>query len=422
VKTLTCINIAVACLMLTSSAAVWASAPTTIATTTATDTTVSWLGPIAVTTTVPGPSFRPAYVVAAAADANQDLEVIAWQDTTLAQVPAIGVEQGGGLLGVGITGLDSGRVVTASIDGSGALSIITWSVSSAGVVEQKGYSTSENNPYHNVAITTLSSTEVVTVFRQATGSFAVEAFTIDAEGLPTPVLPIVNPPASIAGTEALQVSIATVGGNLVTTATNDSDLDLVVMNWRVDSAGVHAESEFFQGGSVSNNLGGNVAIAAGTKIRLNDKPPFLQYVQSAVTPTIDGSANVHDFYWSISDTGGLTRTGEPAATTSDNEFYVAACMLPDNTAITVYANDSGIVSAGQYGIGALGTYPAITNERKQQFKGLAATAAGSDFSLFHAYNAYFVTADLTYTTPSSGEPIGTLGIQEWKYPVGPLMP
>jgi hypothetical protein len=80
------------------------------------------------------------------------------------------------------------------------------------------------------------------------------------------------------------------------------------------------------------------------------------------------------------------------------------------------------VSAGQYGIGALGTYPAITNERKQQFKGLAATAAGSDFSLFHAYNAYFVTADLTYTTPSSGEPIGTLGIQEWKYPVGPLMP
>jgi len=421
-KILTCINIAVVCLMLTSNAAVWASAPTTIATTTATDTTVSWLGPIAVTTTVPGPSFRPAYVVAAAANTNQDLEVIAWQDTTLAQAPAIGVEEGPALLGVGITGLDSGRVVTASIDGSDTLSIITWSVSSAGVVKQKVYSTSENNPYHNVSITTLSSTEVVTVFRQSTGSFAVEAFTIDAEGLPTPVLPVVNPPAWVAGTDALQVSIATVGGNLVTTATNDSDLDLVVMNWRVDSAGVHPESEFFQGGSVSNNLGGNVAIAAGTKIRLSDKPPFLQYVQSAVTPTIDASANVHDFYWSISDTGGLARTGEPAATTSDNEFYVAACMLPDNTAITVYANDDGTVSAGQYGTGALGTYPPITDKPNPPIKGLAATAAGSDFSLFHAYNAYFVTAELTNITPPSGEPIGTLGIQEWKHPVGPLEP
>ena len=76
-KILTCINIAVVCLMLTSNAAVWASAPTTIATTTATDTTVSWLGPIAVTTTAGGLGVHPAYVVAAAANTNQDLEVIA---------------------------------------------------------------------------------------------------------------------------------------------------------------------------------------------------------------------------------------------------------------------------------------------------------------------------------------------------------
>ena len=417
-KTLTCINIAVVCLMLTSNGAVWASAPTTIATTTA---TVSWLGPIAVTTTAGGLGVHPAYVVAAAANTNQDLEVIAWQDTTLDQAPAIGVEQGPAVTGVGITGLDSGRVVTASIDGSDTLSIITWSVSSAGVVKQNGYSSAENYPYHNVSITTLSSTEVVTVFRQATGSFAVEAFTIDAEGLPTPVLPIVGPPVWEVGAAALQVSIATVEGNSVATATNDSDGNLWVFNWGVDSAGVHIPSGFEEGPSVSNNLGANVAIAAGTKVRLNDKPPFIQYVHSAVTPTIDDYANVHDYYWSFSDTA-VSRTYEPAATTSDNEFYVAACMLPENTAITVYANDSGTVSAGQYGIAALGTYPAMTDKPNPPIKGLAATAAGSDFSLFHAYDAYFVTAELTYTTPSSGEPIGTLGIQEWKYPVGPLVP
>ncbi len=183
-KKFTCVKTVVASLLLASAAVVWALPPTYHY---GTSTNALANGPIAITTTVPTlKDPRAAFVVAAEANASNDLEVIAWQDTTtkLVKTSTHGVVQGPGLFSVGITGLDSSRVVTADIDYSGTLSINTWTVGTAGVVKQGSFSSAADAAYHNVAIATVSATEVVTAYQLLGGNLAVEAWTISAAGVP----------------------------------------------------------------------------------------------------------------------------------------------------------------------------------------------------------------------------------------------
>ena len=79
-------------------------------------------------------------MVAAETNTSNDLEVIAWQDTTtkLVKTGTPGVVQGPGLFSVAMPGLDSSRVVTADIDFSGTLSINTWTVGPAGWLSKMG--------------------------------------------------------------------------------------------------------------------------------------------------------------------------------------------------------------------------------------------------------------------------------------------
>ncbi len=428
-KKLTCIKTTVASLLLAGAAVGWALPPTLLYS--APNTSAYFNGTIGIATTVPPPHGRAAYVVAAEANTSNDLEVIAFQDTHDAAtglVPAgtPGVVDGPGLFSVAITGLDSSRVVTADIDYSGTLSINTWTVGTGGVVKQNGRSTGVNFAYQNVAITTLSPTEVVIAYQQLDasgggGSLAVEAWTIGADGLPTAEQLIGSGPPVVG------VSIATVNPNQVVTAANDDNHTLWVYTWGVDSAGVHYQDHVEQTNTVDRSAVA-LGIGAGTAFRFGSLfghalfPPEL--VQVAFTPIIyEGSVEVID--WRISTAGVLTQTNTPVSSASAINYEIAGCMLPGGIRMTAYGNDDGELNVGLYGSGAPYVDSVTPDYPLDGITSIAATLAGSDYNVlrpYSQYNAYFITAELTYTPshPDSDTDVATLQIQEWSYPVEPL--
>jgi hypothetical protein len=147
--------------------------------------------------------------------------------------------------------------------------------------------------------------------------------------------------------------------------------------------------------------------------------PLSETVRSAFTPIINTDGNVEVFDWSISPAGVLTQTNTPVKSASLNNFEVAACMLAANIPITAFGNDDGIVSIGQYG-GTLASYSATSTLPTDGISAIAASAAGTDYSVLHPFgaNAYFVTAANTYYGSSD---VGTLEIREYSSPYVPTL-
>ena len=427
-RNLNCVKTAVASLVLGSTAVVWASPPQLMY---GTSTSALESGPIAVTTTVPA-----AYVVAAEANASNDLEVIAWHDTgvALAQAGTPSVLEGPGLVSVGITGLDSSHVVTADIDVTGTLSINTWLIGgTAGVLPLKGNSTPANTVYHNVAITTLSPTEVVTAYQLLSGSggssLAVEEWTIAADGSPTPEGTIAFLPlaAAAAVADIDEVSIATVNSKEVVTAANDTKDDLLVATWAVDSAGVQYQDSVPPLANTAGRGAENLGIGAGSIFRLQDHFPYLETIQSAFTPVLYGG-QVAVIYWGISATGGLTQKNIPVWTTTpgDSNFEVAGCMVEGRVPITIWGNDDGVVDLELYpNSSSFATYMATPNVNQYGITSIASAAAGGSAALppFEISNGYFVTAVLTHFPADAPSAVvnNNLEINKWSYPVEPTL-
>jgi hypothetical protein len=428
VRNLNCVKTAVASLVLGSTAVVWASPPEFMY---GTSTIALESGPIAITTTLPA-----TYVVAAEANASNDLEVIAWHDTGVAKTGLVnagtpGVLDGPGLVSVGITGLDSSHVVTADIDVTGTLSINTWIIGGTAVLPLKGNSTPANTVYHNVAIATLSPTEVVTAYQLLSSSggasLAVEEWTIAADGFPTPEGAIAFLPLAAAAADINEVSIATVNSNEVVTAANDTNDDLLVATWAVDSAGVHYQDS---APPLSNTAGRgeeNLGIGAGSTFRFQDHFPYLETIQSAFTPVLYGG-QVAVIYWGISATGGLTQKNIPVWTTTpgDSNFEVAACMVEGKVPITIWGNDDGFVDLELYpNSSSFATYSASPNVNQYGITSIASAAAGGSAPLppFGFYNGYFVTAVLTHFPANAPSAVvnNNLEIKKWSSPVEPTL-
>lgn len=370
------------------------------------------------------------------------VQVDAWNDTTTELVPvsaSASAVVAGGLAAVAATGLDSGRVVTAGIDGTGVLSIKTWTVGASGVALQNSYSTAIESASPQVAIATLSSTEVVTAYALPSGTLAVEAFTIDATGLPTPVSTVGYQNGDLTSNQVLpaqngvfasQVSIAAVNANQVITAIADSSESMWVTTWGVNS-GVQAQ-QLQQIPNVVGSYSGSVAVGAGQESVLVPgiglRPPHVETVQSAFTPcsTAEGTMNV--LYWTVSATGQLTQ--QPAVTPTPVMSNVAATMLPANVPITSYHSAPGIDQTEEFYHGYfplvdfpggdpwatnIGYFPgAVPIDGEDQGPLSSASEGSSGASAVLPYNSYFVTA-------SEDPYANTLYVNVFSYLIPPIV-
>ena len=370
---------------------------------------------VGVATTVPPDSGRAAYVVAVDGNLNNQLLVTAWQNTfpILSPVGTPQLVKGPGIYGVAVTGLDANRVVTADIDNTGTLLIKTWTVGPAGLVQQgDGGGTGPGVAYQNVAITTLSSTLVVTAYQQMDETLAVEAWTIGADGTPTAEAMIAT------GDEAKQLSIATVNGNQVMTAINDlSDGDfLQVATWGVDSAGVQPLDNQATGYAVSPEGDSTVGVGAGSKLRIQAHIPFFEWIQAAVTPIIHND-NVGFVNWAISASGALTLNKPTVPSATSTDVAVAGCMLPENAPITASGNEEGFADVGR-----ASPWTIVPTKIGNGILSMAMSNAGTGNYDYESgqYDAYFVTAVLAYEDDLSGAaaaPTAYLRIGEFSYQV-----
>jgi len=382
----------------------------------------------AIATTVPTPqSPRAQYVVVAEANVDQDLEVLAWQDTTssLEKLSRHGIAEDEGVVSVAVTGLDANRVVTADINKAGVLSIQTWNVGTGGVVSQRVYRTAAATASQDVSIATVSSSEVVTAYETTEGSLVVEAWTIGEGGLTAPMAVVGK------GPNAFEASIAAIGPGQVVTAAGDSKQGLWVNTWEIDSDGVKPLDQVETQNALSLGCYGaprpqTVAVAAGQSFELltsNTSTPSYNFVQTAFTPVITPNCNMQVYYWGISNAGVLTlqSTAPQILGLSDQ---VAASMLSRNIPITTFDGGTGDnhIFVEQDVDQPLYESSFVTYGDPYNVVNIASATEGTDFSylsLFEPYNAYFISAG-QFGAPSPN-PYGTVFINVLSYPEAPIL-
>jgi hypothetical protein len=428
-KRLSCIKFVVCSLGVATATAAWAQSPPPPPTILyGTTTLVAPTNEFAVATTLPTlENPRAQYVVVAEANDNNDLEVLAWHDTTssLVSTSAHGIADHQGVVSVAVTGLDPNRVVTADINKQGVLSINTWKVGTGGVVSLRSYRTAGATASQDVAITTVSSDDVVTAYETTAGSLAVEAFTIGGDGLPAPKTVIGT------GPKVFEASIAAIGPHQVVTAAGDSTKTLWVNTWQVDSTGVTPLHQVETNNALSTVCfvaprPQTVAVGAGRSFELptpGGSTPHVDFVRSAFTPVITPACQLQVYYWGVSDTGVLTLQSTTTPTEAGDFGQVAASMLPRNIPITSYTGGTGNnnVFVQQY-LGFSLTAPVATYSNPYGVLNIGSAPAGTDLSrlsLFAPYNAYFISAG--QFNPEEGVADGTLYINVLSYPEAPLL-
>jgi hypothetical protein len=448
-KYLNLIKIAIATLVLTSNA-VWAQAPHKVYGA----PPLSITGPAALATTTGTPDNpRSNYVVAAGGDSGGALEVTAWQDTRH-EISLLGSADSAGspecavgaagiscaaVCAVAATGLDPSHVVTATVDVSGALSLATWTVGGeAGIAFLNGATTSPSTAYNLcfppfVGVAAMSPTTVVTAFVDWQQNLVVEAWTVSATSSTAPVQTGVigggDGVVAAGAPQTSQVTIAQLDASTVVTAVTNSNQQLTISTWGVDSGGVHLQHSFTTGaGFVVGAANSGLALAAGSEFTLTARIPFVEETRTAFTTILPQSdvLEVEGIYWNISPSGeismGSTRSADVMFSAST---AVAACMLPGILPISAYEFQTvGPNSYYDIDVSVLGG-PSTESQEISVNAGsiltLSAAYAGTDLSLrnvidpFADYEAYFVTGVLT-EAPSGAE---QFTIQVWARPIAP---
>ncbi len=223
-------------------------------------------------------------VVTAAANWNtSDLELTVWKISPTGGVSRQGKIATGGLVtGVSIATLDSGRVVTAVQNSKGNLTVRAWTITSAGVITQEG-AWVVNAPASSIAVVGLNASQVVTAFRNGKGNLELISFSIDSSGTLTRQ-------GTAVGGGVAKVSAAYWAPAIVT-AVETEKTELEIETWSVDASGTL--------GALTSTTGGSVyAVAVCTfPTQPNTPLPFT----AAETSTDKLSLDV---WYTVPETGG----------------------------------------------------------------------------------------------------------------------
>ncbi|MGO8974259.1 MAG: hypothetical protein ACLQJ0_19050 [Steroidobacteraceae bacterium] len=380
----------------------------------------------AIATTTPSlTDAQSSYVVAAFPDADGDLEIKAWQDTT-SKLVKIGEYPAGGnpIAAVAAVGLDSSHVMTADVDQTGILSLMTWTLGgSEAITALNGYDSpagTANQNASSIGVAALSATQVVTASEDNLQNLILQAWTVgDTSAQPVKFGPETN--AGFVG----QLSIAALDSQTLITATTNKKDYLVITTWGVSSSGVQMQDQYVQKTQVAGTTG-TVSIAAGTVTSYVVRFPAVAPSRTAVTPIVIPTDNTLEvLYWTISSSGKISKPTVKMGAPNDGTSVTAACMLPAGVPMSVFnslvsgGSDQDIL-VGWFGFTGESSVTAVSGLGSGIYN-VAAVAAGDDFkplSPAAQVSAYFITAALTSTGMSPATPTpGSYRLQKWSYPV-----
>jgi hypothetical protein len=178
-------------------------------------------------------------VTAAANWTTSNIELTVWKIGSTGSVGRQGKIATGGLVtGLSIATLDSGRVVTAVQNSKGNLTVRVWKITSAGVITQEGAFT-VNAPASEISIVGLNASQMVTAFRNGKGNLELISWSIDGSGT-------VTRQGTTTGGAVAKVQVAYWAPNIVT-AVETEKAGLEVETWSIDASGDMA-SQFSSSG------------------------------------------------------------------------------------------------------------------------------------------------------------------------------
>ena len=185
-----------------------------------------------------------------------------------------------------VRGSTSTQLVTAVRSVSGTLVLLTWSVSSSGVIAQRGSSGTKAGAATSIKIArNQTGTRYLTVCRAGNGNMAVIGWDLSADGAS-----IVRLGSRVSGPVS-RASIANVTDGLFVTAARVASGNLLLESWRLSSGGTVTKLASAAAGAV-----GEVAIARLSASRV-------------VTAVKAGDGRLLLMAWQVTSSGVITRVG-----------------------------------------------------------------------------------------------------------------
>jgi hypothetical protein len=254
------------------------------------------IGQLAMTT------LRTNVVVTAVTNTSNDLEVIAWNDTgtKLTRTGSAVSDEVFPLWGVGITALDSNRVVTAAANWTTSnLELTIWKVSSTGTVSKQG-KVATGGLVTGVSIATLDSGRVVTAVQNSKGNLTLRVWKITSAGV------ITSEGGFTVNTPASAISIVGLNASQMVTAFRNGKGNLELIAWSINGSG-----NVTRQGTATEGAVAKVAVA--------------YWAPSIITAVETEKAGLAIETWSIDASGNLaTLTGSSGG----SALGVALCTFP----------------------------------------------------------------------------------------------
>jgi hypothetical protein len=261
------------------------------------------------------------WVVTATCDpCRSQMELAVWQGTGAALTQASTITANLECYSVALVAITPNTVITVN-DNYHAY-VIAWNVSSKGVISiLPGMATVSPDGVAQVAITQISSTEVVTAICDKGENLTVTSWYIPSGGDVTQL----NSAQTGCNGGAAVTAVDYVKTGLVVTAATDGSNDLYLVSWTVGGSGYVAQNGFATAGTVDSLL-----------------PVVYWKSNDVVTPLANGSSDLEVIDWSVAYNIKRLATGTAGTIASTTP---GACIVPtDNLLFTAVDNSLGNLS------------------------------------------------------------------------------
>jgi hypothetical protein len=253
------------------------------------------------------------WVVTGFRNADDNIEMVSWENTSSKLAKRYGVIVTGGIIDVKLTDLDSSHVLAAMIRPDNALELRVWHVDSNGKLTREGEAFGLD-PVQTVEVAAIGAKQVVTAVTDSGGRLNVAAWQITSSG-------DIVLEGSVTDVAVTQATVASVGNGEVLVGARISVGDLLMESWSVTPGGAVTFLHHLTAGGI-----GGVDISGGAGY--------------AFTGLRNASGKIEVIYWNLDASGNIIRQ------MSASSESVKTVAISAN--VTVAEDSSGNLTTGTW--------------------------------------------------------------------------